>query len=133
MNFVIFHSEKIFIISGVCLVRSLFCQEFVFQEFVMAPVKKPFLVKKYSCFTLSRLFFLKLPPPSILPPLCSFFFPYPPFQFAWYSNSKQRNKKISLIFTFKLLPFTSLDLILSWSSFRSSCSLNFFRFHIILD
>jgi len=32
--FIIFHSEKNFIISGVCLVRSLSCQEFVFQKFV---------------------------------------------------------------------------------------------------
>ena len=32
MNFIIFHSEKNFIISGVCIFRSLSC-----QEFVMAP------------------------------------------------------------------------------------------------
>jgi len=43
MNFIIFHSEKNFIISGVCLsgvciFKSLSCQEFVFQEFVMAPL-----------------------------------------------------------------------------------------------
>ena len=34
MNFIKFHSEKNFIISGVCLVRSLSLQEFVFPEFV---------------------------------------------------------------------------------------------------
>ena len=34
MNFIKFHSEKNFIISGVCLVRSLSRQEFVFPEFV---------------------------------------------------------------------------------------------------
>ena len=48
MNFIKFHSEKNFIISGVCLsgvclVRSLSLQEFVFpefvfQEFVTAPL-----------------------------------------------------------------------------------------------
>ena len=51
MNFIIFHSEKNFIISGVCLsgiciFSSLSCQEFVFpefvfQEFVMTPAEGP--------------------------------------------------------------------------------------------
>ena len=36
LYFRIFYFQE-FVSSGVCLVRSLSCQEFVFQEFVMAP------------------------------------------------------------------------------------------------